>query len=746
MRFFTWWSAVVVRYPLHVVVVALALMGGFSLFGMIAPKDLSFTGMLDPDEPELVRYREAVQTFGGSAALVILLEGEPGAVARAGELLVAELPRRAPIRNLVPPADPQWILDRAAWLWPEPLFNTVLDAVRGGNDNHALTAVENADHRVRHRLQPTPRAALLSMAFTSDVFDMAMGGRDYLAVTRAVEDILREAGVDVAVGYTGIAAIGAQDQNSVFFRVKVITPITMILVLALLYLVEQQLSRILLAGVALGGSVGMAFGLVALIMGKLSITATFFGMLLLGLGIDFAIHLLVAMRDAHAHGCTPEESVRRGLEGVGMPIVLGGLTTMLATGVLIFVPQPGSKDMGLTATLGLGVSLVMMLSFLPAAWLLLERRWGHRDPPPRMVLPGLHATVRFSINHPWKVLIASALLTVGAAAGLTRYHLESDLQQIMSRDVPALEVDKRIQEIFGIAPVSYLAPVASLDEARATARNLLREPDIVAVYSPSDWILPGVETREDRMRAALTAAPSVDSPLAARLLTALDRGPVRLEDLPPALRAGTVGEGGALAVQAVPGETLLDARRIEEQLARLRGIAPTLTGVQSVALRLMTGTRDWIPLVMSIIAFVVLAVLVISFRDAGDVALAFLPVVVGTLVSLGMFFWMGLSFSLLTGIVVPVIIGLGVDDGIHIVERLRHLGRRDNDALIEAVEGVGRAIFLTSATTTISFVGLFFCDHYGLESMAQFMTLGMPLCFIASVTVLPAAVRAMRRD
>lgn len=753
MRFFLWWGKFVVQRPVLVVAVSLALMAIFSAVNIFIPKDLSFTGMLDEHDPELIRYRSAVRTFGGTAAMVILLEGEPEALHRAAARLVKELPERAPVKKIVPPADPQWILDRAPWLWPEPIFRSVLTDVESGSapvgsnasPSPALSSVEKADNIVRKRIRPTPNAVLLSLSFTSDIFDMAMGGKDYIAVTREVEKILKETGGGVTADYTGIAAIGAQDQNSVFTRLKIISPITLVLVLLLLYGVERRTSRIVVAGIALAGSVGATFGLVGLIMGKLSITATFFGMLLLGLGIDFAIHLLVAMRDAHSHGHTPEHSVMRGLELSGVPITLGALTTALATGVLIFVPQPGATDMGLTATLGLLVSLVFMLSFLPAAWLILERRSGHAEPPARMVLPGLHTVVRFSIRHHRFVLVFTLVVTLAAMTGLRKYDLESDLKQIMSRDVPALKVDKRIQELFGIAPVSYLVPVPSLEEAHRVAADMLREDDIVDVYTPSDWILPDADKRGERMRQALAAVPASDtSPLVGRLRRALKLGPVELDQIPLAFRAGTVGEGDALAVQVVPKVSLLDAKAIEEQIGRLRKISPEVTGIPVVALKLMTGTRDWIPLILAIIATVVLGVLVISFRNARDVFLSFLPVCVAAGISMGAFFLLGLSFSILTGIVVPVILGLGVDDGIHIVERLRHIGRRDDEAITEAVEGVGRAIFLTSATTTISFVGLFYCKHYGLESMAEFMSMGVPLCFVASVTVLPAAIVFLR--
>jgi predicted RND superfamily exporter protein len=372
---------------------------------------------------------------------------------------------------------------------------------------------------------------------------------------------------------------------------------------------------------------------------------------------------------------------------------------------------------------------------------MIERRWGHDEPPRGSCCRDFHATVEFSIAHPRIVLVSALALVLAGLTGLPKYRLESDLKHIMSRDVPALEVDERIQEIFGIAPVSYLIPVESLQEARVLTAQMLREPDVVAVQSPADLIREDADQRAARMREALAASTGTPNRLAERLARALELGPPSLEALPWALRAGIVGEGGALALQVIPESALLDADAIEDQVARLRSIAPATTGTPAVALLLMRGTRDWIPIVLAAIAFVVLAVLILSFRRTEDVVLSLIPVGVGAVASLGIFFWLGLNFSILTGIVVPVILGLGVDDGIHIVERLRRLGRRDDAALLEAVEGVGRAIFLTSATTTLSFVGLFYCRHYGLESMAQFMSMGVPLCFVASITVLPAVVK-----
>lgn len=768
-----WWGAwaeVVVRRPGAIVAFCVVLIAVFGARAALAPKDLSMMGTLSENEPEVIKYKDAVRTFGSSASLILLLEGEPDAIDRATERFVTELSALDAIRTVVPPGDPQWAVDRAPWLWPRALFDSALkQAAReagresdggAGESAGGLTsmAVNKADETIVAQLRPAPRAVMIGMAFNSDIFDMAIGGRDYHTVEDEILRIIdelnasREAGTEPIVGsMTGMMALGAQDQNSVLGRIRILTPITLVVVLILLGGVEPRISRIALAGIALGGSVGIAFGAVSLILGKLTITATFFGMLLLGLGIDFAIHLLVALRDSHAEGDSPEDSVRHALTLAGPAITLGGLTTALASVAVAMVPQPGALDMGLTATFGLLASLFLMQSFLPAAWLLLERRsHAGAERAVRFQLPGLHGLIGFCIRYPKSVLFVSLLFCLGGVIGLPRYRLEKNLEKIFTRDLPAMEVERHIQELFGGSPNFYLVPVDTLEEARLLSKQLAKEPDIAAAFSAADWIRTDAEERRLAIEEVLgnkdsapdpSADPSPDSPIQARLRRALELGPITVGTLPIMFSNGIVGAGGELAIRVVPKVSNYDSVMLTEQIARIKAISPTATGVPPIANLLMASQRDWVPVMACVILGMLLLVLTVSFRKPKDILLALTPVIMGAMVSLGIFFLLDLSFSILTGIVVPVILGLGVDDGIHVVERLRRYKVRTDDAIHEAVEGVGRAIFLTSLTTTISFVGLFWSNHYGLESMAQFMSLGVPLCFISSVTALPAAIK-----
>jgi len=279
----------------------------------------------------------------------------------------------------------------------------------------------------------------------------------------------------------------------------------------------------------------------------------------------------------------------------------------------------------------------------------------------------------------------------------------------------------------------------SLEQAREWTRELRKLPDIAQVSSAADFLLEGVEVRPAEVAALLAVHGDSTNPLIPRLQSGMDKGPISLDDLPPELAAGQVGANGELALRITPSENLLDAYLLKDQIDAIRAIAPTATGMPVIVKMAVLGRRDYIPILIPAILVVVVLILSITFRNVKDVILAMLPVVVGTVLAFGLYFRLGLMYNTLTGAVVPVIIGLGVDDGIHVVERLRRYKDRTSANIHEAVEGVGRGIFLTTATTVISFIGLLFTNHPGMESIAYFMLMGVPLCFVASVTVLPAA-------
>ena len=156
----------------------------------------------------------------------------------------------------------------------------------------------------------------------------------------------------------------------------------------------------------------------------------------------------------------------------------------------------------------------------------------------------------------------------------------------------------------------------------------------------------------------------------------------------------------------------------------------------------MGADRPWVRGVGFGILLLVLVVLVFDLRRPSSVLMALMPVLFGSSVTLGMLCWMEVPFNILTALTVPLLIGLGVDDGIHVLHRMRE----DPDGPPErAAAAVGQAIVLTTMTTCASFSVLLFSNHPGLESMALVCAIGLPACLLASVMVIPACATVIRR-
>ena len=89
----------------------------------------------------------------------------------------------------------------------------------------------------------------------------------------------------------------------------------------------------------------------------------------------------------------------------------------------------------------------------------------------------------------------------------------------------------------------------------------------------------------------------------------------------------------------------------------------------------------------------------------------------------------------------PLLLGLGVDNGIHVAHRMQEEPNRPLDAIVDSV---GAAIAMTTLTTCASVATLLFSRHPGIESVAILLLVGLPLCMLASVTVLPALAIVLR--
>ena len=146
------------------------------------------------------------------------------------------------------------------------------------------------------------------------------------------------------------------------------------------------------------------------------------------------------------------------------------------------------------------------------------------------------------------------------------------------------------------------------------------------------------------------------------------------------------------------------------------------------------------PLVMSAVFGVLLLTAFIMFRSVTHTLLVFFTVAAALLVLAALFPLLGWKLNLFNLIALPLLVGMGQDDSLHLIHRYREEGV---GSLQFVLRETGGAVFLTTLTTVIGFSSMLFVSHQGLRSLGWTAVLGMTLCLVSSVLVVPAGLRVL---
>lgn len=167
-------------------------------------------------------------------------------------------------------------------------------------------------------------------------------------------------------------------------------------------------------------------------------------------------------------------------------------------------------------------------------------------------------------------------------------------------------------------------------------------------------------------------------------------------------------------------------------VADLRSIDPNATGVPVQLLEYTGLLKDsYIEAAWYALGAIVV-LLFIHFRQISIVLLALLPVGLGTIWMTGGMGWLDVPFNPANIMTLPLVIGVGVTNGIHILNRCAEEGR----ARIFA-RSTGKAVLLSALTTMTGFGSLIAAKHQGISSLGLVMAMGTAACMIAGLTFLP---------
>ncbi|MCX6348118.1 MAG: MMPL family transporter, partial [Candidatus Aureabacteria bacterium] len=217
----------------------------------------------------------------------------------------------------------------------------------------------------------------------------------------------------------------------------------------------------------------------------------------------------------------------------------------------------------------------------------------------------------------------------------------------------------------------------------------------------------------------------------------LKSSPIGEDDLPPELLSRFKSPRGNYVAYVFPDGPIWDIDFLDRFVAQLKAVAPHATGFP------ITHQANSHVIVASLLKALVYALLMIvvllalDFRRAVPVLLALVPLFLGVLWVQAIMYLLGRSYDFASLPGLPLVLGLGIVYGVHIVDRwMEHPRITAFAATLTSGEGVA----LAALTTIAGLAGLLFSRHKGVESFGIILIIGIASCMIAALYVLPAVI------
>lgn len=660
------------------------------------------------------------------------------------------------------------------------------------------------------------RVVVLEPAFD---YDHVLPGYRALADLRdtaAELGLTPENGVTVRV--TGNVALNTEEMMGVVYGAVAAVGSSLVLVAIILTIALRSWRLVLSVLITLLASLAYTTGFATLAVGHINLLSICFAVLIIGLGVDFGIHLVMRytelVRAAEPHAAALEEATRN----VGGSLVLCALTTAMAFFVFIPTDYKAVGELGLISGAGMIASLFCTLTVLPA---LLSVWQGHPVGSPWSgALWFERVVITAASHHPRTVRWCALLLAIGAGLVLPSLEFDHNVANMRDPNTESVQVFNELMRDSDTPPWTMDVLVSDLETARAKAAAL-RELDVVesaitlADYVPdgqdeklellselgyfvpeppdvmppapdvpianqiatlralltslrAPWLADGSERAESAERSARYLARflarlerieqksrqeaelaaferSLTGALPGQLRTlwaATDPQSVSLETLPESLSVRMLAPDGQARVEILPKEDLSDNEVHARFVDTVKEVVPEATGSAVTILEFGRAVVRSFKQALAMALTGVALLLMLLWRRVGDMFLVLVPLGLALLVTSAMAALIGIPFNFANIVVLPLLLGIGVDSGIHLVHRHRvtveTLGHAEAPERELLETSTAQAVFFSALTTMASFGSLSFADHVGFATLGQLLLIGVGLVLLANLILLPA--------
>lgn len=663
---------------------------------------------------------------------------------------------------------------------------------------------------------------LLCRPTYSDKEPFEVSAQKSVARMREILDELSRTHRKVFVGLTGEVVLNADEAESSSNDSVNSALLSLFLISVVFSWAFRDYWRPLMAVFGLVMGLGWTMGFTTLAIGHLNLLTVTFTTILMGLGIDFGIHIIYRYDEERQKTTSALEAMRTTLIGAGYENLTGAVSTALAFYVLAFTDFTGIAELGIIAGTGILLCLISMSLVLPSLIFLYERKHRFKSKANSSKYRYLVSAERWLLKNNDAVVACGIALTLICLwyAHYVRY--DYNLLHLQAKGLESVSVERRLLNssqhslLCGIAlaedadkacrlaekfeqlpSVSHVETAAFMipQDYRHKAENLRRivecvkklpdvygkivhDPDVSRIkefkelegyftehgQDTEDFIKALSQSEDKEVRDQAVRLKKKMSALFAMMEKmgpgAIEEGLDRFEDilidnlrglvrflkmqvwepqftvdsLPRDLKVREVGRKGLIQVRIFPKEDVWEREAQERFVKELESVDPNVVGMPVMAYydcqELRTSNEKagmWALIAIWILLFA-------HFRRIGTAVLALLPKVLGIIWMVGLMGALGIDFNSANFLALPLILGIGLVFGIHILHRVSEEG--DHQGIFG--HSTGPSITLAALTTMIGFATMIWADHQGIASLGMVMTLGVGANLVSSAIFMPS--------
>ncbi|MFP2928293.1 efflux RND transporter permease subunit [Pyxidicoccus sp. 3LG] len=544
-----------------------------------------------------------------------------------------------------------------------------------------------------------------------------------------------------------------------------------LIAVGLILLATRRIAALAVVGLPVVVGLLMTFGIAWLVIGHLNVVTGFLVAILIGLGIEYGVHLCMRYWEERRE-LPAREALAAAVGGTFSGALTSAVTNAAAFFVLLLAQFHAFNQFGFLAGMGVLLAVLAAYALGPSLLAIAERlRPARPDTVPAPAADAPAAAVA-KPEREWKrwptPVIAVLALAVVAFAGFSvviapKLGFETDMRKLKG-DSPASRLDDHVTAQLGqplnpaIFLVEDLAQVGQVEEVIAEVKRRNGDDSVfLRTASLNDLVPTDLKRREEEISGIRTLLHGLPESAHedARLKDferMLEAKPYGLDALPVEARRrfeATDGKGMFLLLfPSVSNYDTEDLRRWAAQIdqvvegAKARGIDLAVLDSNRIAARIFALVGADGPLILWSAAGVVFFVILLSLRSFKRALLVTGPLFLGMTCLAGGMYLFDVQLNFINAVVLPNLLAIAVDNSVHLFHRYEEEGP---GSLGKVVRHTGLAAVVATLSNAAGYGALLVANHQGLRSIGQIALLGVVCTFLGTTVFFPALLALLER-